>query len=100
MVGVPHLTGRQKLFNALLVLACGPGNVNERLETTYRLAASTIDPQLDMPPEFKDEFVAIRNELQRVYFVATSAAERTDTRWASDMAKRLVSLYDKLMRLK
>lgn len=98
MVGVPHLTGRQKLFSALLVLASGAENIEQRLEAAYRLV-NIIDPQLDLPPELVDELENLRAELQRVYFLPSANSERPQPRWASEMAKRLVALYDKLARL-
>ena len=101
MVGVPHLSGREKLRTALLILATEPANIARRLEACYRTAITLIDPQLDLPPQLKDEFVRIRNELQKAYFAPAQAASLRTNRqeaWASELAGRLVAFYDKLIR--
>ncbi|MFL6624767.1 MAG: hypothetical protein ACJ8J7_06985 [Sulfurifustaceae bacterium] len=103
MVGVPHLTGRQKIRTALLVLACSPNDVARRLEEAYRSAILIIDPQLDLPPELKDEFMGIRAELQSVYHAPnprTFPDEESRQRWASSLAGRLVTFYDQLIKAK
>lgn len=101
MVGMPHLSGRQKLRTALLILATEQRDIVGRLQAAYQSVISIIDPQLDLPPELKDEFVQFRAELQTVYFAPTprtflSAEERQ--RWASRMAGQLVTLYDRAVR--
>ena len=101
MVGVPHLTGRQKLYNALVILASEPGSIDERLEKAYRLAIAPVDAQLDIPPSLTAEFVKIRHELQQQYFNPGDARfdDGLDRRkWASAVAARVVALYDKLAR--
>ena len=46
MVGVPHLTGKQKLYTALVSLVCETGGVEQRLRTAYRATIASVDPQL------------------------------------------------------
>jgi hypothetical protein len=102
MVGVPSLTGKQQLFTALLILACEPGGIEERLESAYRLAIVSIDPQLHMPQELSSEFADLRNELQHEYAAPRDSGfivQRYRAQWASDMASRLIAFYDKLARL-
>lgn len=100
MVGAPQYSGRQKLYSALLVLACQPGPIQERLEAAYRLAIGSVDPQLDIPPEFKSEFQKLRQELHKefVFRVAHGSDATARKKWATDMATRIVALYDKLAR--
>jgi len=102
MVGVPHLTGRQKVYTAIVILASAPGKIEERLEAAYRMAIAVIDAQLDIPPQLSGEFLKLRTELQKEFFNPPSsrfgsAADRR--KWASDAATRLVAFYDKLARL-
>jgi hypothetical protein len=102
MVGVPSLTGKQKLFTALLILACEPEGIEQRLEAAYRLAIISIDPQLHMPQELSEEFAKLYSELQRQYSLPYDSgfiAHRYHRQWASDIASRLVAFYDKLARL-
>lgn len=100
MVGAPQYSGRQKLYSALLVLACQPGPIHERLEAAYRLAIGAVDPQLDIPPEFKAEFQKIRQELHKefVFRAAHGSDAAARSKWATDMATRIVALYDRLAR--
>ena len=98
MVGVPHYAGRQKLYSAMLILACQPNSIDERLETAHRLAISSIDPQLDLPPEFKAEFQKIREELHKAFVFEARGPSNSRKQWAADMATRIVALYDKLAR--
>jgi hypothetical protein len=103
MVGVPHLTGRQKIYTALVILASEPGRIDERLEAAYRLSIARIDAQLDIPPQFSAEFIAIRAELQREYFNPAPgrfASDNDKRKWAADVAGRIVAFYDKLARHK
>lgn len=103
MVGVPHLTGRQKVYTAVVILASGPGKIKERLEAAYRLALAAIDAQLDIPPRLSGEFVKLRSELRKEFFNPTAGRFSSDNdrkKWASDAAARLVAFYDKLARFK
>lgn len=102
MVGVPHITSRQKIYTALVILASEPGEIDERLERAYRLAIAPIDVQLDIPPSFTGEFLQIRAELQKEYFSpgARPPAGGDRKKWASHLAARIVALYDKLARFK
>lgn len=101
MVGVPHLTGRQKLYTALVMLASEPGRIDERLEKAYRASIVAIDAQLDIPAPLLAEFLKIRAELQKEFFGGGSSrfkSERDRRKWASRVAARLVSFYDELAR--
>lgn len=98
MVGAPQYAGRQKLYSALLILACQPSAIEERLQTAHRLAISTIDPQLDIPPEFKAEFQRIRDELHKEFVFEVRGPSSSRKQWAADMATRIVAIYDKLAR--
>lgn len=103
MVGVPQLSGKQKVYAALVILAAEPGEIEERLEAAYRLALAPVDAQLDIPPQLVAEFQEIRAALQNEYFGKTPkrvAASREARRWARDMAARVVAFYDKLARIK
>lgn len=103
MVGVPHVTGRQKLYAALVILTSDPDRIEERLEKAYRLAIAPVDVQLDIPPSFTREFLQIRAELQKEYFSPGSsrfANENDRKKWACDIAVRIVAFYDKLARFK
>lgn len=103
MVGVPHLTGRQKIYTALVILASEPGTIDERLEAAYRLSITRIDAQLDIPPQFTSEFLAIRAELQREFFnppPGRFASDKDRRKWAADVAAHIVAFYDKLARHK
>lgn len=103
MVGVPHLTGRQKIYTALVILASEPGRIDERLEKAYRLSIAAVDAQLDLPPSLAAEFLKIRGELQQEFFSPGSSrfkSEHERRKWASELAARIVSFYDKLARLK
>lgn len=101
MVGVPHLSGSRKIFNALFILACEHGSVIERLESAYRLALAPIDVQLELPEAVHGEFLSIRRELERLYFAPDPQAirDRNDASRATKLAGRLVSLYDRMIRL-
>ena len=98
MVGVPQYAGRQKLYSALLILACQPGPIDERLAAAHRLAIGTIDPHLDIPPEFKAEFQRIRDELHKEFVFHTRGPGNSRKQWAGDMATQIVALYDKMAR--
>jgi hypothetical protein len=99
MVGVPHLTGRQKLYAAIVTLICESGSVDQRLRAAYRSAIASIDPQLDIPPELAGDFAKLRDELGKEFLyesVAFSTGERR--RWAAAIATRIVAFYDRLAR--
>lgn len=102
MVGVPHLSGSQKIFNALFILACEHGSIVERLENAYRLALAPIDVQLELPEAVHGEFLSLRRELERLFFAPGHAAVRdlNDAQVATKLAGRLVSLYDRVVRLR
>jgi hypothetical protein len=99
MVGVPHLSGKQKIYSALLILACEPGKIEQRLEAAYRFALTTLDAQLDLPPQYAGEYMKIRDELQKA-FLFSSHRNLDSRQWATDLASRIVALYDKLARTK
>lgn len=101
MVGVPHLSGSQRIFNALFILACEHGPIAERLESAYRLALAPIDVQLELPEPVHGEFLSIRRELERLFFAPGREAirDRNDEHKAMKLAGRLVALYDRLVRL-
>lgn len=98
MVGAPQYAGRQKLYSALLILACQPGPIDERLEAAYRMAISSIEPHLDVPPEFKAEFQRLREELHKEFVFQARGPSNDRKQWAAGMATRIVALYDKLAR--
>ena len=98
MVGAPQYAGRQKLYSALLILACQPGPIDERLEAAHRLAIGSMDSQLDIPPDFKAEFQRIREELHKEFVFQPGGPSNSRKQWAADMATRIVALYDKLAR--
>lgn len=103
MVGVPSLTGRQKIYTALVILASEPGRIDERLEKAYRLSLAAVDPQLDIPPPLTAEFSKIRAELQKEFFTPGSSRfsdEHARRKWAADLAAKIVAFYDKLARFK
>lgn len=101
MVGVPHLTGKQKIYTALVVLVCEPGSVEKRLEAAYHTALASVDAQLDMPPDFVGEFAKIRDELRKEFLFPSAPRPESDRqRWATNMAARLVAFYDGLARHK
>lgn len=101
MVGVPHLTGKQKIYTALVVLVCEPGSVEKRLEAAFHRALASVDPQLDLPPELAGEFIKIRDELRKeILFPASARPEAERRRWATSMATRIVAFYDGLARTK
>lgn len=99
MVGVPQLSGRQKIYTALVMLASEPGEIEERLEAAYRTVLAAIDPQLELPAQFCAEFAQIQQALEAEFF-ASGARSRQRRRWASDMASRIVAFYDKLARFR
>lgn len=100
MVGVPQLTGKQKIYTALVILVCEPGGVEQRLASAYHAAINSVDPQLDLPPELVKEFVQIRDELRKEFlFPSSSTPSETDRRrWATRLATRIVAFYDALAR--
>lgn len=103
MVGVPHLTGRQKLYAALVILASEPGRIDERLEKAYRLGIAAVDAQLDIPPVLAAEFLKIRAELQKQFFnpgASRFTSEQDLRKWATGVAAKVVAFYDKLARFK
>lgn len=101
MTGVPPADGRQKLYNALLVLACEKGPVEERLYTALQLGLSPIDPQLDLPDELQPEFHRLRTAMQQLYFLpGHPGPESAVRREASKLAGQVVAFYDKLVRVK
>jgi hypothetical protein len=92
-------TGCQKLFEAVLVLACERGPIEERLMSAYRLTLVSIDPQVDLPKDLQTEFQLLRTELQNLFFgVAPDTADATRKQQASQAARRVVALYDALVR--
>jgi hypothetical protein len=101
MVGVPHLTGKQKIYTAIVILVCEPGGVEQRLEAAYRSVVAAVDPQLDLPPELSSEFAQIRDELRKEFIFRQPSESHVDRpRWASTMAAKLVAFYDGLARYK
>ncbi|MFL6651336.1 MAG: hypothetical protein ACJ8J7_08625 [Sulfurifustaceae bacterium] len=102
MVGIPHLTGKQKIYTAVVILVCEPGAIEKRLESAYHSAIASVDPQLDLPPELVKEFVQIRDELRKefVFPSASSSSEAERRRWAARLATRIVAFYDILARTK
>jgi len=81
MVGVPHLSGSQKIFNALFILACEQGSIVERLENAYRLALAPLDVQLELPESIHAEFLSVRKELERLYFAPNREAALNAIEW-------------------
>ena len=101
MAGVPQLSGKQKIYTGLVLLACEPGEIEERLEAAYRKVLASIDAQLELPAQFCAEFQQIQKALEQAYFGAPSPADnRQRRRWACDMASRIVAFYDKLARFR
>lgn len=103
MVGVPPFAARQKLLTAVLILACEMKEIDQRLEAAYRSAISNIDPQLEVPPELKDEFVDLRSELQKEFLHPEGAGSPSGPArrlWAAEAARRLVTFYDRLIKSK
>lgn len=100
MVGVPQLTGKQKIYTGLVLLASEPGEIEERLEAAYRKALASVDPQLELPAHFAAEFAQIQKALEAEFFGAVGGVSRQRRRWACDMAARIVALYDKLARFR
>lgn len=91
------------MYTALVILASEPGRIDERLEKAYRLSIAAVDPQLDIPPPLTAEFLKIRAELQKEFFSPTPdrfESERDRSKWASDVAAKIVAYYDKLARFK
>jgi len=100
MIGVPRCTGRQKLYQALLVLASERGPIEERLAEAFRLAVAPIDLQLDLPEEVQPEFHGLRTRLQNFVMLPSAVVEPGAHSEAAAIARQLVAFYDKLVRLK
>lgn len=98
MTGVPPADGRQKLYNALLVLACEKGPVEERLRTALELGLAEIDPQLDLPEDLQPEFHRLRAALQQLYFLPGQTSDAALRREAARLAGQVVAFYDRLVR--
>lgn len=99
MVGVPHLTGKQKIYTAIVILVCEPGGVDDRLKAAYETAIASVDPQLDLPPDLAGDFTKIRDELRREFvFPSKPRPEKERRHWATSMATKIVSFYDVLAR--
>lgn len=100
MVGVPHLTGKQKIYTAVVVLICEPGNIEQRLKTAFDCTLAAVDPQLDLPPELTAEFVKIRNELRKEFLFPGASRQPDRYKWARAMAAKIVAFYDSLCRIR
>ena len=101
MVGVPHLTGKQKLYTALVSLVCESGGVEQRMRSAFRSTIASIDPQLDIPPELAGEFTRLRDEMHREFVSPSNHRSGPERRqWAATMATRIVAFYDSLARIK
>lgn len=102
MVGIPHLTGKQKIYTALVILVCEPGGIEKRLESAYHGAIASVDPQLDLPPELVNDFIQIRDEMRKEFLFppASPALEVDRRRRCARMATRIVAFYDALARAK
>lgn len=99
MTGVPPADGRQKLYQALLVLACEKGPVEERLHTALQLGLAQIDPQLDLPDDLQPEFHRLRTALHQLYFLpGHPGPESAVRREATRLAGQVVAFYDRLVR--
>lgn len=86
-----------------MILATHPSDIFHRLEASYHTAIITVDAQLDLPPERKDEFEKIRGELQATYLNPARRTFSTHSerqRWASTLAARLLDFYDALIKTK
>ena len=81
------------LFSAVLALSTDEGVIERRLRAAYTGSLQKISPTSDLPARLRADFEALMRELTDFF------AERTqDPKRASTLAKKVVTLYDRVTK--
>lgn len=96
----------EKFYVAVSSLASGTGSIQERLCNAYTgsLMLLNIHEPNDLPADMRNDFEEITRELTTVDPVGDEGSVRASTNAMTDMkaseiADRIVSLYDRITRL-
>jgi len=104
MAGNP-LHAWQILFSAVLILASGTGSIQERLAQAYEAGLHNLLAEPDLPPSIKSDLQLLSGQIQSLLLGNTrhqplhavrEAILRSDHRTAAEIARRIVSTYDKI----
>jgi hypothetical protein len=88
----------EKLHLAVVSLASGTTPVQERLADAFVGALADLKPN-DFPPELAEDFDQVRQEIIHHAPKATAEGELLDESAAQALARRIVSLYDRLNQM-
>jgi hypothetical protein len=88
------LTNWRHLFAAVLVLGADEGAIDERLQQAYRGALSRISRNPGLPIHLFGEFEALMKDIEDLY----ATPGDVETKRASQLAKRVVALYDRITK--
>lgn len=88
------LTGWRHLFAAVLALSTDGGSVDRRLQEAYRRSLRKISPTPHLPQHLRAEFDELMDELR----VFCSRQDEDDAKRASQLARKVVVLYDRLTK--
>ncbi|BAU49144.1 hypothetical protein SVA_2596 [Sulfurifustis variabilis] len=83
-------------FSAVKALALGRESVGDRLREAYFEHLKFISSNPDVPPALQDEHRELLGELGRLY--PTRRVRKVDKDKAAQLAKRVVSFYDRLLK--
>jgi hypothetical protein len=96
----------EKFHVAVSSLASGTGSIQERLcnAYTYSLMLLEVHKPDDLPAEMRDDFEQIVRELTAVEPVGSEGSVQASTNAmtdlkASEIAEKIVSLYDEITRM-
>jgi hypothetical protein len=88
----------EKLRLAVVSLASGTTPVQERLADAFEGALADLKPD-DFPPELAEDFERVRQEIIHHAPKATAEGDLLDQSAAQALARRIVSLYDRLNQM-
>ena len=95
--------GWEKFHLAVLSLASGSGSIQSRLANVFVSSLKRVEPSKDLPPELQAEFASILQEMTSVQPKGkegslAASAQAMSTERASEIAERIVSMYDTIVR--
>jgi hypothetical protein len=81
------------LFSAILALSTDEGVIERRLHAAYSKSLRKILPTSDLPAHLRTEFEQLIRDLEDLY-----AAPAQDSKRAASLARKVVTLYDRITK--
>lgn len=89
------ITAWRHLFSAVLTLGADQGTVDQRLREAYVGGLSRVSPNPGLPDPIREDYDKLMAELADLFEGGQSPI---DTRRASQLAKRVVAIYDRVTK--